>query len=72
MKIFRKECPLCGDEYIYYDVRNVPQHCGSLKCKTNWNYQQHNVDQWGNRPTPEEIQGWTSSEKSTDSSEKQN
>lgn len=62
---------MCGEEYVYWDVAHIPPHCGSLKCKTNYEYQQSNVDRWGNKPTPEEIQGWTNSSESTKKSEKQ-
>ena len=24
---FKKKCPVCGDEIVYTDVRNVPETC---------------------------------------------
>ena len=40
MKRMTKKCPVCGNEYSYMDIRNVPKTCGARICVTNLRYRE--------------------------------
>ena len=54
----KKECPMCGKEFPYIDLRNVPNTCGTRMCDTNFKYQQENVSLEGKVMNPDKIKKW--------------
>jgi hypothetical protein len=55
----KRKCPMCGDEYIVNDIKNVQPTCGKRMCVTNWEYRLKHMDPiTGDYPNPEEINKW--------------
>lgn len=52
-------CPICGEEFIYLDIKNKPKTCGKRECKVNSIYRRkHYNDKTGEMPDPEDIRRW--------------
>lgn len=60
MKVQKKKCPMCGEEFPYIDIRNVPSTCGTKMCVINYKYQQSNITPEGKTRTSESIKKWES------------
>ena len=53
------KCPVCGKEYIYMDIRNIPPTCGDKICETNYEYQQKTYDPYTGKVKPmDKIKKW--------------
>ena len=55
---FKKECPICKDEIVYTDVRNIPTTCYKMMCQTNWNAYQNRSATGGAKPDVKEMGVW--------------
>lgn len=38
MKKMVRDCPVCGKEYEYVDMRHIPPTCGRKMCVSNFDY----------------------------------
>jgi len=55
----KAKCVVCGEEFIYIDVKNPPQTCGTRVCDTNLKYiKAHKSPLTGKYPDPKEIKKW--------------
>jgi len=59
-----KICPVCGEEFVYIDIRNVPDTCAKLLCRTNYKAWQNRSTVQGDKPDLEEMGKWGSYKKS--------
>lgn len=41
MITLKKQCPVCKTEFIYMDLRNPPETCGSKICRINMKYRKN-------------------------------
>lgn len=58
IEIQKRECPVCGEEYPYYDVRNVPPTCSKIMCKTNYRAYVNRSTVQGDKPDLKEMGVW--------------
>lgn len=59
MKTFRKKCPMCGEEIIWFDIRNEPVTCGRRECESNYEYRRKHTDPiTGEQPSAEKVRNW--------------
>lgn len=49
---------MCGKEYKYWNLSDVPKTCGTKMCETNYKYQQSHKDLNGNVIPSEDIRKW--------------
>lgn len=55
----KKECPMCGEEFLVWDVKKPQDTCGKKTCVENRKYQKAHENPWtGEKPDPEEINKW--------------
>jgi len=38
MKNMTKKCPVCGEKFVYIDLRHIPETCGKKMCQINAKY----------------------------------
>lgn len=58
IEIQKKDCPVCGEEFPYYDVRNVPATCPKLMCKQNYKAFINRSTTAGDKPDLKEMGIW--------------
>jgi hypothetical protein len=58
IKMKTLECPMCGKEYKYWNLSDVPKTCGSKMCDTNYKYQQSHKDIYGKPMDAKDIGKW--------------
>ena len=55
---FKKDCPVCGEEIVYTDIRNVPTTCYKKMCQVNYNAYKNRSTIGGVKPSLEEMGIW--------------
>jgi hypothetical protein len=55
---FKKKCPVCGDEIVYTDTRNVPETCYKKMCQVNYHAYKNRANTYGVKPDLEEMGVW--------------
>jgi hypothetical protein len=66
----KKKCPVCGEEFPYTDVRNVPNTCYKKMCQQNWKSYKNRMTTQGDSPDLKEMGIWAPSRDYVRSSEK--
>lgn len=52
------ECPVCGEEVPYTDVKNPPTTCWRTMCRTNYNHVAARSTITGKAPDIKEVGKW--------------
>lgn len=53
-----KTCPVCGDDFIYIDIRNVPDTCSKRMCRVNYKVYQNRSTAQGDKLDLKEMGTW--------------
>lgn len=52
-------CPVCGNSFIYMDMRHKPTNCGKPLCRSNQKFQRRRFDPYADsKPSYESIKKW--------------
>ena len=65
-----KDCPVCEEQFVYIDVRNIPATCPKLMCRTNYRVFRNRSTVQGGKPDLKEMGIWGPSRDYKKSSEK--
>jgi hypothetical protein len=53
-----KDCPVCGESFVYIDVRNIPETCPKLMCRQNYKSYKNRATTQGDKPDLKEMGIW--------------
>lgn len=67
----KKTCPVCGEEFVYIDIRNIPRTCYKRMCRQNYSSYKNRFTPQGDKPNLKEMGVWGPSRDYKKSSEKQ-
>jgi hypothetical protein len=70
IEIQHKKCPVCGEDFPYYDIRNVPETCPKTICRQNYRSYKNRFTPKGDKPDLQEMGIWGPSKDYKKSSEK--
>jgi len=57
----KKNCPVCKEEILYTDIRNVPTTCYKKMCQANWSAYKSKSTSMGDKPDLKEMGIWQAS-----------
>jgi len=58
---FKKTCPVCGEEFIFTNVRDVPTTCYKRMCQVNYKAYKNRSTLQGVKPDLKEMGIWSPS-----------
>jgi hypothetical protein len=58
IEIQHKKCPVCGEEFAYMDVRDVPITCYRTMCRQNYKSYRNRQTVHGDKPSLKEMGVW--------------
>lgn len=58
MEVQHKKCPVCKEEFAYYDVHEIPATCGKRMCRQNYFVHLNKMTAEGDSPSLERLGTW--------------